>query len=87
MEEGIMKKRNRTQFKPSEAIQRVVIEERQKLVKTHDRLSDLKVLKKEVRRFRKVIKEYCIECSGGIKSEPHYCPIKKCKLYQYREGK
>ncbi len=39
----------------------------------------------EIRRLKKAIKKYCIECSGGSKSEAEKCRMKSCPLWAYRK--
>jgi hypothetical protein len=34
----------------------------------------------------KAIKENCLECSGGSRSELRYCTIEHCKLWPFRLG-
>lgn len=33
------------------------------------------------------IKEKCLDCCCGIKSEIDRCPVTKCALYEFRKGK
>lgn len=35
----------------------------------------------------KTIRAYCIQCSGGDKTEVKRCTVVKCELYPYRMGK
>ena len=35
----------------------------------------------------KVIRAYCIGCSGGSEKEVSHCTITHCELYPYRMGK
>lgn len=35
----------------------------------------------------KAIREKCIDCCCGDKTEVRLCPIKKCTLWPYRMGK
>jgi len=34
----------------------------------------------------KMIKAFCLECSGGEKGEVRLCTVKRCKLYSLRMG-
>ena len=34
----------------------------------------------------KAIRAKCLECSNGQFKEVRLCPIKKCPLYEYRNG-
>lgn len=34
----------------------------------------------------KAIRQHCIECMGGQRSEVKRCPLKGCPLYPYRMG-
>jgi hypothetical protein len=35
----------------------------------------------------KIIREHCVECSGGSAAEVKLCPVTKCKLWPYRFGR
>lgn len=35
----------------------------------------------------KAIRAKCLDCSGGDRKEVSHCPITKCPLYPFREGK
>ena len=35
----------------------------------------------------KAIREFCIECCGGVSNEVKTCPAVNCKLYAFRFGK
>ena len=35
----------------------------------------------------KAIRAKCIDCSGGDRKEVSHCPITRCPLYPFREGK
>lgn len=37
--------------------------------------------------FSRVIKEKCLDCSGGVRSEVRDCWATKCPLFPYRFGK
>ena len=34
----------------------------------------------------KMIREHCIDCSGGSPSEVKKCPVKRCSLWEFRFG-
>ena len=34
----------------------------------------------------KLVKSYCLECSGGEKGEVRLCTVTRCKLYPVRMG-
>ena len=38
------------------------------------------------RPLLKVIREKCIDCSGGSLAEVRRCPVTKCALWPYRAG-
>ena len=35
----------------------------------------------------KIIREHCVECSGGSPAEVKLCPVTKCRLWPYRFGR
>ena len=32
------------------------------------------------------IREHCLDCANGSPKEVEFCPVTRCKLYQYRLG-
>ena len=61
---------NRTPYKASGGVQRVLIEER------------IKSLKNDIRRLKLSIKKKCRSCCGGVTSEIEKCQVKKCDLWK-----
>ena len=38
-------------------------------------------------KILKTIREYCVNCSGGVREEVARCTVTNCELYEYRMGK
>jgi len=38
-------------------------------------------------KILKTIREYCVNCSGGVREEVARCTVTKCELCEYRMGK
>ena len=34
----------------------------------------------------KIIRDHCLECSGGSRWDVHNCLVRNCKLWPYRKG-
>mgnify|MGYP006989002728 CR=1 FL=1 len=34
----------------------------------------------------KIIRDHCLECSGGSRFEVHHCKVTDCRLYPFRKG-
>lgn len=50
-------------------------------------IEELNALGHEKKNLIKVVRAFCIECSGGSEAEARKCTATKCQLWPYRMGR